>query len=1548
MSSTVPCSAPFWSHAHLSSCAQDRYLSNIIPIAFTLFSALLLLSVSIYFWIVASSKHGFQPLANIDEDQDHFSASECANPIGCSPRISPLVASGEAILLVADIALGLSVLITSHAPENFPALGSTTLSIYLLVLLLIRQVSNNALQSRLALQKHSVWLYVLQWCCGLPLVHAGVVDASWTTLNRNATITRFILYSLLITVHLTAPQVSDQRLDECVVRPSKSETASLFSSWTFYWIESLLWRAYKGQLRRSDIYELRGGLTANSVIADFHANQASSASLLRKLFVYFLPDILHQGAWATLTSITVFVPPHIIRLILNFIQSPENENKQYIATAWICIFGLLISGVVTALSDCQAEWIGKNMVVKMRAILIGEIYSKVLRRKVSVGSQVTDGNIVNLMSADAETAAQMTGMLHLSWVYFPVQLTIAIWLLYHILGISGIIGVVLMICLLPFNVFVSKGMMRAQENVLKAADERIQSSNEVLHNIRTIKYCAWEYPFRERVMSKRRAELKFQRTGYIWWSLSMTVFYSLPLIVTILTCFFYTVVFKNELGTATAFPALAVFSVVRIPLDRMADSISYLLQAHVSLVRVADFLAKDENSKLYQLRRCPGATNSTVGFKDATLFWPPKETKNPSESSNEETSAPAFNLHNLSIAFQEGGLSVVSGPSGSGKTSLLLSLLGEMDLASGQVCLPHQAQQDLNEYISMYRNLESFALVNTTAYCSQEPWILNRSIRANILLGMPLAAERYAEVIKAVALEKDLAELEQSDGTIAGENGSRLSGGQKQRVALARALYSLSKYVILDDCLSALDHSTANRIFFQAIKGPLMEGRTCILATHHTKLAMPYADLVVLLDDGQIKAQGKPDDLASKGVISIVPETGKLPTSAIIQTEPLQTRASYVGLSLETADISTDLADESNIEFREQEDRTDYEESTAEGAVSWSVILSYVNTMGGSAFWIIVLVGFVAQQVASLGTNLWIKRWAYQYDEAAKKQLSGDNDDNVNAAYYLGVYVAICLLCAMVTFLRDGITFYGALRASSRIYQGLLDSILHARLLFFDRTPIGQMINRFSQDVRVMDGAIASFSVSLLQLVVTLIMTIVVVSVVLPSFLFLTIFIVAAYYAVSVIYLGASRDLKRIESIERSPLYQQLGETVSGCVSIRASAYEGMFINMNNRLVDKLNMPIYLQWATKEWMTFRIGVLSSLIQFSTGAFVLWHMKSIEPGAAGLALTYAATFTETALFLVQLWAIVQQNFNSVERIKEYTEIDQEPKQALKNPDRPITDEWPDRGAIVISDYATKYSPELDRALNAISFKVDAGQRVAIVGRTGSGKSTLALSLIRGLEADNGSITIDGVDIASTTLHRLRSAVTVVPQDPILFDGSIRDNLDPLREHADTQILAILRDIQFTIQESSTLTEDASPSAPSTSSTTPQVNLDHSASSFSRGQKQLLCIARGLLRKSRVLVLDEATASIDHQTDEKIQACLKASLQKGTTVLTIAHRLLTIADYHHVVVLDSGRVVEQGSVAELLDRQTENSVFRRLCEESGDFDKIKRLAASLSLI
>lgn len=1513
----------------------------------------------------------------------------------------------EILTLLAEVGVSVAVLVTHAWGHNgtLPAIAKLTSWTYVLILAVARFVrSTMDRQTKPRLWNHTAALYGVQWILTVFVFRSAIIHPR----SKRAlilTVLEFSFATVLLILSLTTRRGNKTVLlqHEDGLEPPHHPTASLLSLATFSWFDPLIWKGYRQTLELDDVWNLTVSQHAAAVMNDFrHAYR--HYTLVWRLLRYFDRLLIIQATWTVFSNLFTFIPTLLLKAILEYVEDPRSTPRN---AAWLYAILLFVCGAIQGVGDGQALWIGRRIGLKLRAIIIGEIYAKALRRKAAAATendeeqadsskkkrkksdksedekagQAKVGTIINLMAIDSFKVSESCSYLHFLWASVPVQVIMAVVLLYRVLGYSSFAGIALMVLILPVNVLIARKFRDIQNVILKKTDARIHSTNEVLQNIRIIKYFAWEQRFEDIVNDKRRDELKALRYRYIIWSIAATIWYGSPILITFTSFFLYTVVEKKRLTPSIAFPALSMFTLLRVPLDQLADMIAHVQESKVSIDRVESFLNEEETEKYSQLRSypLPGDTPK-IALDHATLTW---GSKPKTGSGASESAADSFRLIDINVSFKIGKLNVIAGPTGSGKTSLLMALLGEMKLVEGQVYLPGVTTNRAELPVD-----PETLLTDSIAYCAQEAWLVNDTIKENIVFASPFDKQRYNAVIKACALERDLAILEAGDQTLVGEKGISLSGGQKQRISLARAMYSRARHLLLDDCLSAVDSHTAKHIFREAISGPLMLHRTCILVTHNVALAVPEAAHVVVLDNGKIAIQGGPDDVAASGALG----------DELLKSRPAS-RAGSKGPSRIPSDLEEQL-DAANGDANGnvngakavpgakptegERSGSKLTESKATGSVKWSTIQMYLFSMGPWYYWIVAVAVFGAQQIGSVATNVWIRQWANAYNV----QQNGDDDigqyaamsnfrtpsfvagsvprttlwsavqlntrqtespdADVKVSYYLGVYALLGLAYVIISMSREAVLFWGSLHASWKIHERLLQAILHAKFKFFDSTPLGQLMNRFSKDVEAVDQEVAPVAIGMLHSLASVIMIVILISIITPGFLVAAVIITLVYSVLGAVYLNASRDLKRLESVQRSPLYQQFGETLSGIVTIRAYGDAQRFVFDNHHRIDSYNRPHIYLWASNRWLAFRVDMTGALVAFLSAAFVLMNIGRIDAGAAGLSLTYAVTFTENILWLVRLYAEAQQNMNSVERVKEYLEVDQE-AEAVVVDKRPPSG-WPTKGAVKFVSYSTRYRPDLDFVLKDVTFSVLPGERVGIVGRTGAGKSSLALALFRGLEAEQGQIIIDGVDIGRIGLQDLRENITIVPQDPTLFTGTIRSNLDPFGLFSDEQIFLALHRVHLIGQSTS---GSATPASPSIQSVAEEAHGDvsglqenknifknletsvaESGSNLSQGQRQLLCLARALLKNPRVLMMDEATASIDYATDAKIQETLREL--KESTIITIAHRLQTIIDYDKVLVLDHGKVIEFDHPWKLISK--ENGSFRGMCENSGNMETL----------
>ncbi|KAK4142467.1 uncharacterized protein C8A04DRAFT_38253 [Dichotomopilus funicola] len=1688
------CSWPIWQTDDFTRCFQRDYLKVLLPLAIVTLSFVHLLAHNLIRAAKLKGTLGYEPLGagpTTLSPTSHTELPRDEQPIGESDEEEDLVIEGGRLALAktttrgsivqADIPPGqtLSIWIEELSVIGLVAINAIALAtgaygkkwgsiaavaglvtwVYALLLTSLRLTLGNTQWRVPHLWNHTTIIYTFQWLFTSVIFRSVLIRAS-SQLTQTLAIAEFALSTLLFVMAICTRKGNKTILLEWEdgIAPGRENLASLFSRYTFSWVDSIVYEGWKEPLDIKRVWNLLPKDKAAAVLSNYRLLKKTT-SLAVHLLKFFKGALVVQAAWAVLGGALTFAPTLLLRAILEYVEDPSIAPRNVL---WLYVILLPLSDVLRSVADGQALWIGRKICINLRAILVGEIYAKALRRKAAAGNdndlgakkdddkkkkgifsrvkrllglskdntasndaanaaaskgktpdadeQANLGTIINLMSVDSFKVSEITSYLHFLVAAAPTQLLVAIILLYQVMGYSAIPGLIIMALLLPVNIAFGKGFNSSQKRIMAATDKRIHTTNEILQNIRIIKYFAWEHRFSQIVDEKRRAELKALRFRFMIWAAAVAVWNTVPILITFFSFLVYTVVEQKPLYPSVAFTAISLFMLLRYPLDQLGDMIAHVQESAVSIDRIEEFLSEEETEKFAQLGvdNVDENGNRVIGFKNATFIWG-------SRTAVAEDGSMAFRLLDLDLDFKIGKLNVITGPTGSGKTSLLMALLGEMTIMKGRVFLPGgRSREDV-------RPDPETGLAETCAYVAQQAWLVNANIKDNILFSAPYDEQRYRDVIVACALERDLEILDNGDETLVGEKGITLSGGQKQRISLARAVYSNSKHLLLDDCLSAVDSHTAQWIFNNCIMGPLMRNRSCILVSHNIPLCVPHADYVVTMANGRVTHQGTPQELIGAGALpEDVAVQKSAPGSAHISRVPSRVPSSVGEESGATLINDADggsgdqhKAKDDPAKKKETKKVDAMEETRSTGAVKWPVLKLYLGSMGGWMFWIAAASVFATQQFSGVASSFWIREWSNQYDTEEKAKIGFNMNSNsysvqtlsptyfasianyvkgnsttwmtatadsgtpvpeVNVTYYLIVLAAIGIAGALAALFRDLWLFKGSISASWKLHDGLMRSVTGAKFKFFDVTPLGQMMNRFSKDLENVDQEVAPIAIGVMSCALAIIVTVILIAYITPMFLVAGVFIALAYYFLGSFYLHASRDLKRLESVERSPLFQQFGETLSGVTTIRAYGDERRFIRDNLGRINTQLRPFIYMWAANRWLAFRTDCLGDVVAFFAGVFVIIGLGKIDPGSAGISLSYAIGFADNILWLVRLYALNEQNMNSVERIKEYLDVEQEAVAVVED-NRP-PENWPAQGAVEFINYSTRYREELDPVLRNLSFRIEAREKIGIVGRTGAGKSSLTLAIFRALEADEGKILIDGVDVGLIGLRDLREAITIVPQEPTLFMGTIRTNLDPFDLYTDEEIFTALRRVHLiqageltsvtapatptmALPEATTATDSINtPTTPTTAANNKNIFLDlsspvtESGNNLSQGQRQLLCLARALLKNPTVLVMDEATASIDYATDSAIQETIR---ELTSTIITIAHRLQTIVDYDKVLVLDKGEIVEYGHPWELMRKRKQGEgkgkgvattgagatagdrggVFRSMCETSGDY-------------
>lgn len=801
-------------------------------------------------------------------------------------------------------------------------------------------------------------------------------------------------------------------------------------------------------------------------------------------------------------------------------------------------------------------------------------------------------------------------------------------------------------------------------------------------------------------------------------------------------------------------------------------------------------------------------------------------------------------LHDLSLSFHS-GLTVIFGEVGAGKTALLQALLGELDLRAGEY---HRVGEMIG-------------------YCAQTPWLQSMSIRENILFSAPYEEARYKQVLEACALIPDMANFKDGDLSMIGENGIGLSGGQKARVALARAVYSRAKILLLDDPLSALDHQTAESIVRKCIAGPLLKDRTTILVTHRTELCLGHASQILEIAQGRAK------------IID--------PTS--VTAETLRRVRSSESVNEDNSQRANDQALAAIPEkFMEEEHR-------AEGGVQLSTYWEYIKA-GTLRWWFILIWGMVLYRMVDIGQTYFLKQWGEAYSGPVEFLSSGLFKDmpspEANVRPWLVLYLIISAAQAAAYLICQALMLIIVYKAGKLLFEKVITRVTHATFRFYDVTPVGRLMNRLTSDINTVDGNISTLFQGMALQLITWVTSIVVIGSVTPMFLVFAIGLSISFVVIFLHFLPTSQSLRRLEMVSLSPLITNFGALTEGLTTIRAFCAQYRFQQRVFDVTDTFQKMDHFYWSLQAWLSYRFDNLSACSTFILTVIALY--TKVSPGLTAFVLTASSKFVNATHYLCRIYGQLQMDFVSVERVVELLHIDEEPRGTI---DPPAS--WPLLGSdIVFEDVTIQYAPHLDPALSNVSLTIKGGSTTALIGRTGSGKSTMALSLLATNLPVSGRILIDNIDISKVDTQALRRRVTFLAQEPVLFPGSMRQNLDPLDEYSDEECLQVLSKIaerhQWTLD----------------------THIDTGGRNLSQGQRQLVGLARALLRRSSIIIMDEATASIDMETSMRIQEILRDEM-KESTVITIAHRVEAVSNADYCIVLGKGKVLEKGAPGSMID-------------------------------
>ncbi|KAL0943794.1 ABC transporter family protein [Colletotrichum truncatum] len=1335
---------------------------------------------------------------------------------------------------------------------------------------------------------------------------------------------------------------------------SREHKAGFFSQLTFQWMAPLMSTGYKRQLEPNDIWTVNPDRAADVMTEKLQAafrkrvDKGGKYPLLWALHETYFFEFWLGGFLQLMSTIFQVMSPFTLRFLIQFANDAWDASQRGAPPPPIgkgigLVIGVTVMQILQSLGTNHFIYRGMMIGGQSRAVLISVIFEKAMslsgRAKAGGlkegasdpkkedkgkknekkkgkkgdakgpgisgdGTGWGNGRIVNLMSVDTYRIDQACALFHLTWTG-PLSCVITLVVLIINLSYSALAGFALLVAGIPLLTRAIRSLFKRRKAINKVTDQRVSLTQEILQSVRFVKYFGWESAFLERLKEIRSREIHAIQILLAIRNAINAVSLSLPIFASMISFITYAKT-DNALNPAEVFSSLALFNGLRVPLNLLPLVLGQVVDAWSSLKRIQEFLLAEEQEEdvIYKpegenamevhnggftWERTPTQeSDKTVagagkpGKKGPAQPASPKDaskTEEPLTSSGESTGDGAstlveeerepFKLQDINFEIKRDELVAVIGSVGSGKTSLLAALAGDMRKTSGEVVLGA-----------------------SRAFCPQYAWIQNATVRDNILFGKDMDRAWYQEVIDACALRPDLAMLPNGDLTEIGERGITISGGQKQRLNIARAIYFDSDIVLMDDPLSAVDAHVGRHIFDNAILG-LLKGKCRILATHQLWV-LNRCDRVIWMEGGKIQAIDTFDNLMRdhRGFQQL------LETTAVEekQDEPAPT-------NLNEAAGGDKKKKKKGAALMQQEER-------AVSSVPWKVYGDYIRASGSMLNAPFLIFLLLLSQGANIMTSLWLSYWT------SKRYPLSDGQ-------YIGIYAGLGAVQALLMFIFSLLLSILGTNSSKVMLRQAVTRVLRAPMSFFDTTPLGRITNRFSRDVDVMDNNLTD---AMRMYFFTLAMILSVFALIIAFFHYFAIalgplfvfFILAASY-----YRASAREVKRFESVLRSNVFAKFGEGLSGVASIRAYGLKAHFIADIRKAIDEMNAAYYLTFSNQRWLSTRLDLIGNLLVFTVGILVVTSRFSVSPSIGGLVLSYILGIVQMIQFTVRQLAEVENGMNAVERIQYYgTQLEEEaPLHTIE-----VRPSWPEKGEIVFENVEMRYRANLPLVLSGLSIHVKGGERIGIVGRTGAGKSSIMSTLFRLVELSGGHITIDGVDISTIGLHDLRSRLAIIPQDPTLFRGTVRSNLDPFSEHNDLELWSALRQADLVPADANL--EDPRSKDPS------RIHLDsvveEDGLNFSLGQRQLMALARALVRGSRIIVCDEATSSVDMETDDKIQNTIATSF-RGRTLLCIAHRLRTIIGYDRICVMDAGRIAELDTPLALWQR--EGGIFRGMCDRSG---------------
>ncbi|KAH1001745.1 hypothetical protein HUJ04_005722 [Dendroctonus ponderosae] len=1308
-----------------------------------------------------------------------------------------------------------------------------------------------------------------------------------------------------------------ENLKDAEARKNRTTTnpyakAGIFSKMTFAYLLPLFYKGYRRGLTEDDIYPHLSSHDSK-ILGERLEKQwnkelknSKDPSLWRAFAKVFGREMMTYGLGILMFEMLRLTLPLSLAKLLEYFN--PNSTTTFNEA---CIYAGIIGGttVVQITIIHHSMFHVFHLGMRLRVAAVALVYRKAIRLSKSALAETTIGQMVNLISNDVSRFEMCTVNVHNIWIG-PIQLVVLLFLLLSYAGWTGLIGVGVLLCIIPFQIWMGKKTSLYRLRTAIKTDERIRLMNEIISGMQVIKMYTWEKPFTKIVEIVRRLEMNEIRKNSFLKAihLSFNVFLTRTLIY---SCVVVHVLLGNNVNPQYIFGLSLFYELLRQCLSQaFAQGVAQVAEAIISTRRIKEFLLYDELEPEFTLISSSGDKNQKSGLSSILVQGSVSDSSQPIGVSLENVSTKWIKSHEelalkgIDFEVNPGELATIIGKVGSGKTTLLHVILKELEVTAGK--------RRINGVIS---------------FASQEPWLFVGTVRQNILFGQDFDVVKYHEVVRVCALQRDLKLFPHGDRTLIGERGVSLSGGQRARINLARAVYKSADIYLLDDPLSAVDAHVGKQIFKECIDGYLKD--KCVVLVTHQLQYLKDCKKIYLLNDGSVQHSGTYEDIkqGGKDFKVLLEELKKMEEEAKKEEEVRKRKRTMSAKSV--AEDSTAL-----------EEPTFGKEDKIDGKVTWGMYKSYLLAGGSACKLFFMGCVFIFSQALASMVDYFLSVWVNMEEMKQARNITGEVNDTlidslddsqytVFQKFWFGFLTDdVCLLIytglmAVVIPLIVGRAIYffnWFVSASINLHNNMFSKIVHAPMRFFNLNPSGRILNRFSKDINMVDEYLPVTLSDTVQIGLMIGANIIVVSTVIPFILLPTGVILVIFYLIRTVFIATSRDIKRFEALTRSPIYSHLTASLQGLTTIRAFGAQNMVKQEFDNYQDAYSSSYFMFLAANRsfgyWLDLHTSIFVTLVTFS---FVLLKTDSYG-GSVGLAVTQAINLAGWFSFGIRQWSEMENTMISVERIKEYADVVPEADAQAREP--PAS--WPQSGEVKFVNVGLRYGDGEPYVLKQLNFSIKTNEKIGIVGRTGAGKSSIISALFRLADID-GQILIDNIDSKTIPLNKLRSSLSIIPQEPVLFSGTLRKNLDPFDEYNDQTIWNALEEVELK-------------SAVSDLPHGLESHMSEGGSNFSVGQRQLVCLARAIVRRNKILVLDEATASVDPHTDGLIQTTIRKKFS-GCTVLTIAHRLHTIMDSDKVLVMDAGRAMEFDHPHKLLEDA--RGVFYSLVQQTG-----KAMASNLA--